>query len=166
MVQKTTVYMVMISIIVLLGIGYCTYKVTGPSSSGGDDEYLRGGHWHAKIDIVLCGEHKNLPFSPPGQSHKGAPTLHSHDDNKMHIETEGQIMKRNQISLGKFMDAVGVTFSATEIMDKKNGDLCLNSTTPGSVKMFVNELPNTEFRDYVPNLVPDAQMDTIKIEFS
>ena len=163
--KKKTAYTWVIILIIFISIGYCTYRITQPSSDNTGGELIKGGHWHAKIDVLLCGEQKNLPFNLPGQSHRGLPTLHSHDDNKMHIETEGKVVNKKDITLGKFMDAVGVPFSATQLMDKKNGDSC-PGTTPGSVKMYVNGQPNTLFRDYVPNLVPDEQMDTIKIEFS
>lgn len=164
MVKKTTVITSIILLIIVAGIGYCVYRA---NSDGSDApvEYLSNGHWHAQIEITLCGEHKDLPLALPGQGHRGLPYLHSHDDNKMHMEVANQIVKKSDLSLGKFMDAMGVPFSSTQIMDRKNGDLCTNTTTPGSVKMFVNNQPNTQFKDYVPNLVADEFMDKIRIEF-
>lgn len=169
MVKKKSLITWSIIFLVFLFIGYCTYRSTistTDSSAGGSSEYFRGGHWHAQLEIVICGQQKDLPRILPGQHHRGSSALHTHDDNKMHMEVANQIVKKSDLSVGKFMDAVGMKFSATEIMGKKNGDVCLNSTTPGSVKMFVNGQPNAQLRDYVPNLVSDTAIDKIKIEFS
>lgn len=114
-------------------------------------------HWHALVDIELCGKKTDLPRVGAGAHHRGMPLLHTHDDNKIHIE--GQIFKREDIALGKFMDAVGAKFSNETIMEHRNGDKCPDGKE-GTVKMFVNGIPNNEFRDWVPR-----DNDVVKIVF-
>ena len=102
-------------------------------------------HWHSKVDIEICGKKIDLPRIPYGQGHLGSAVLHTHDDNVAHIE--GQIIKKEDASLGKFMDLIGVKFLETQIFDKKNGDEC--EGIPGSLKMFVNGERSDEFRNHV-----------------
>jgi len=124
-------------------------------------------HWHAYVDISLCGEHKDLPKSESGdtvhgKSFKGIHLLHTHDDNIIHIE--GLINKKEDIALGRFMDVIEVPFDKDRIMDKKNGDLC--DGKPGVLKMYVNDQPRTDFRDYVPFAATDARKQIIKLVFA
>ena len=125
-------------------------------------------HWHVLMDIEICGEKRELPRAPPGasrahgQAFLGIPLMHTHDDNIIHIE--GQIRKREEIALGRFLDVINVRFSENEIMEKQNGDACPNGQA-GSVKMFVNGRPNNEFRDYIPMPVSNARDQIVRIVF-
>ncbi|MEM3154573.1 MAG: hypothetical protein QW165_03360 [Candidatus Woesearchaeota archaeon] len=125
-------------------------------------------HWHAYIDINICGEKVELPCNveTPGIVHGGKfcgeHLLHHHYDNILHIE--GLIRKKEDIALGRFFDLIGVPFSAEKILDKQNGDLCPDGR-PGKWKMYVNEQPRTDFRDYVPFAVADARKQVIKLVF-
>jgi len=121
-------------------------------------------HWHALIDITICGEHKDLPRGIPqanGEVMLGNELLHTHDDNVLHIE--GQIRKKEDIALGKFFDIIKVPFDKDKIMDKKNGDLC--DGKPGTLKMYVNDLPRTDFRDYIPFATARPEKQVIKLVF-
>ncbi len=123
-------------------------------------------HWHAAVDITLCGEHKDLPRAEGdeivhGKAFKGIHMLHTHDDNVIHIE--GLIEKKEDIALGRFFDVIEVPFDKDKLFDKKNGDLC--GDKPGVLKMYVNEQPRTDFRDYIPSAVEDARKQVIKLVF-
>ena len=87
--------------------------------------------------------------------------MHTHDDNTLHIE--GLIQKKEDIVLGLFFDVIEVPFDKDRIMDVKNGDLC--DGKPGVLKMYVNDQPRTDFRDYVPVAVEDARKQVIKLVF-
>ena len=113
-------------------------------------------HWHAIPIIEICGEQRAFQV-PASNQHLGSNLLHTHQDAKIHVE--GIVSTPSQITLGLFFDNIGVKFSQTEIMDKKNGDTCPNGKT-GELTMTVNGIPNTEFRDY---LVKDG--DAIQIKF-
>ncbi|MDO8505375.1 MAG: hypothetical protein Q7S48_02265 [bacterium] len=125
-------------------------------------------HWHAKFEVVLCGEKQDFTPYGAGAQHAGSSLLHSHGDEVIHIE--GQIMKKEDIAIGKFFDSIDVPFDRDRIMSKKNGDECPSVTLgaggkPGQVKMFVNDEPNDEFRNYIPFATEKAEEDRIKIVF-
>ena len=101
-------------------------------------------HWHANIEVSLCGEIKPLRCTG---SMCGLETMHHHNDDIIHIEGSGTILKKENLAVGNFFDNINVPFTLTQIMDKKNGDLC--NGKPGTVKMFVNGIPNNQFRDYI-----------------
>ncbi len=127
-------------------------------------------HWHAKIDIEVCGEKRDLPGPKDGS--KGGPDElhHHHGDNTWHIE--GRILRKEDIALGTFFDAMNIPFDRDRIMEKKNGDLCSPANKvaaipgkPGSVKMFVNGKPNDQFRDFVGQYTQNGDDNVIKISF-
>lgn len=123
-------------------------------------------HWHALVDINLCGQHKDLPRAESsdtvhGKAYRGIHLLHTHDDNVIHIE--GVIPKKEDIALGRFFDAIEVPFDKDKIMDVKNGDLC--NGKPGLLKMYVNDVPSTSVRDYIIAATPDARNQVIKLVF-
>ena len=130
--------------------------------------YSRGEvHWHAYIDLNICGQKVDLPCPETsgivhGEEYCGTPMLHHHRDNTLHIE--GRIKKKEDIALGKFFDAINETFDKDKILDKKNGDLCPDGR-PGLVKMYVNGQPRTDFRDYIPFASQDERKQIINITF-
>ncbi len=152
-VKKIATYTIII--LIVGGFGYLFYYL----SSNKIQPYTQGPvHWHVDVILELCGQREDLPRVGIGEHHRGLPLLHTHDDNKIHIE--GQVFKKEDIALGKFMKAVGAPFSNTTIMDKSNGMVCENTGKQGTVKMFVNDVPNDQFRAYVPK-----DGDAIKIVF-
>lgn len=102
-------------------------------------------HWHATAELSVCGETKPIPVPFPGQHHKGLPLMHTHDDEKLHIE--GFVGNPSDITLGKFMQAIGVQFSNDQFFDKKNGDTCPNGMQ-GNVKLLVNDQENPQLANY------------------
>ncbi len=146
-----------IIILIVGGLGFWFYKAFQGTSA-----YTKGQvHWHVLLDIEICGEKRDLPRVPPGLSHLGSALLHTHDDNTIHVE--GTVRKEEDVKLGKFFDAINAEFDKDKIMDKKNGDLCDGKA--GSVKMFVNDAENNEFRDYIIKDTFDAKKQVIKIVF-
>ena len=151
-----------IAALVLFGLVFGFALVWEPSYSKGDV------HWHALVEITLCGEKRDLPRAEGGATvhgkhFRGIPLLHTHDDNTIHIE--GVVGKKEEIALGRFFDVIGVPFSTQEIMDKKEGDVCPGSEMPGKLTMTVNGVSNSEFRDYVPKMTENKEAQVIAIRF-
>ncbi len=124
-------------------------------------------HWHVLLDIRICGEKRDIRGGKTSgnmgdKAMYGPHLLHHHNDNTIHIE--GQIIKKEDIALGNFFDGIDIPFDKDKIMDKKNGDLCPDGR-PGVLKMYVNDQPRTDFRDYVPFAVQDARKQIVKLVF-
>ena len=158
----------MIILVIAAGIGYMVWN----SGFKYSNYYVKQPfHWHASIEIEVCGEQRDLPRAPASTTQlHGGPFLgksalrHTHDDNVYH--TEGLRLKdKEETALGLFMDDIGVPFSETRIFEKRNGDVCENTDSAGTVQMFVNGKPNTEFRDYVVEPTPKADDQVIRIVF-
>jgi len=150
-----------IIIVVLAGIGWWVVETI----RNAEPPYMPApGHYHALLDMEVCGKKVDLPRVPPGQGHFGTALLHTHDDNIVHVE--GQAFKKEEIMLGRFMDAIGVPFAENQLFDKHNGDVCEEGGKPGKLKMFVNDKPNNDFRNYVILSTEDAQQQVIKLVFA
>ncbi len=148
-------------VIILMFLGYAGYAFNTWRKGLPDKAFTDGPvHWHARLNVKICGQFRELPESKGltahGKSAVGTPLLHHHHDGTAHIE--GRVLRPEDISLGAFFDAIGGKFSETEIFDKKNGDLC--GEKPGSVKLNVNGSLNMEWKNYV---LKDG--DQIGIEF-
>jgi len=113
-------------------------------------------HWHATPLIYVCGDNISTPITTPGK-HLGSNLLHTHEDKLAHIE--GSVSSPDQITLGAFMANIGMRFSETQLIDKKNGDLC-PSGEAGTVKLVVNGSENAQFNNYV---LRDG--DTVEMRF-
>ena len=153
--QRKRVVIWIISIILFGGVlGYFLMNYT-PKKPYVDHEI----HWHATLDLEICGQHRDLPRTGIGEHHKGLPLLHTHDDNTIHVEG-GPIRKPEDISLGVFMDAIEVKFGTDTLMEHKNGDTCTGSSEPGNLSMYINDEKSDLFRNYI---VHDG--DKIKLVF-
>lgn len=155
-----------ISLVLGIGVVGAVIYSAKPTSSNGPTPAAttytdKPVHWHAKIDIDVCGEKRDLPGSKSGQM-VGIPLYHHHGDNTWHIE--GRILQKEDITLGRFFDKHRISFDRDRIMDKKNGDECTPGK-PGQVKMFVNGEANMEFREYVGQYTPEAKDHVIRIVF-
>ncbi len=144
-----------LGIILLVGFVYLVYNSSGPA----EPPFAVGNpiHWHAKLDITICGKVRDDLLKLGQATHAGSPALHTHGDNTIHIETN-IIRKAEDIALGKFFNNVNLKFDKDKLLDKKNGDLC--DGKPGQVKMSVNGKESTAFRDFVP-----TDGDEIKLSF-
>ncbi len=151
--------------LIFFGSIFSFFAIFAPSNPTGNAVLNTAGltfplnqiHWHAIPTIELCGLQKSIP-TPIGSAHLGGPLLHTHEDAKIHIE--GSVSDPSQITLGNFFENIGVKFSETQIIDKTNGDTCPDGGI-GQVKMLVNNLPSTEFRNYV---IKDGDLINIKFE--
>lgn len=166
-------------IILIAGVGYIVATLPPPEppvTSVGSGNYNLAGfpnsfiHWHADVDVLICGEDVQLPYALNGGL-LGTGRLHTHDyaqniaslpgtDGNGVIHTEGNVPQAPaEHTLGKFMGNIGVRFSNTTIMDKTNGDLC--GEAAGTVKVFLNDQPLSDPLNYLPR-----DRDEIRIEFS
>lgn len=128
--------------------------------------YSRGlVHWHADLEIEICGEEVELEKATKFLSNKvGEEEVHHHGDMRIHVE--GVVNNKEEATLGYFFDAINEDFTSTSILGYKNGYLCENTSLPGKVKMFINDIENFEFRDYEISHYTDVPPgDKIKIVF-
>lgn len=161
-------------LLILAGIGYFVANLPKQAEPAGSYD-LTGFpssfiHWHADVDVVICGEDRRVPEAVSGGL-LGKNRLHTHDrstninslpgsDGNGVIHTEGNVRQApSEHTLERFMQNIGVKFSESEIMDKKNGDTCGNAT--GTVKVSLNDQPLSNFTVYLPR-----DKDNIRIEFS
>ncbi len=128
-------------IVIVIVFLFMQFQGNGPNSGPYSKVQI---HWHATLKVFICGEEKQMPV-PIGQSHLGTPLLHTHEDRRIHIE--GTVWKPEDITMGKYMDAIGLNFRDDQLLDKKNGDLC--SEQPGKVKLFVNKKESPELANYI-----------------
>lgn len=153
----TFAIILLVTAVVSLTIFYQTIKINTTSWSKGPV------HWHADIEIEICGEPYFLPTIEGFTNQVGTELVHTHEDMRIHIE--GPVIEPEDASLGNFFRLQGVPFSATQIADKKNGDICPNNKQ-GKVKLFVNGKENSEFENYIIAPYPDVPPgDQIKIVF-
>lgn len=170
LIKRVSIALVVILIIAGAGLFLATLK---PAESNYDVSGFPNGfiHWHADVNVIVCGENRKLPEGLPG-SFIGTERLHTHDkaqninslpgsDGNGIVHTEGNVRALPQEhTLGKFMSNIGVRFGNETIMDKKNGDTCPDGSV-GTVKVFLNGNP---LGDPVNYLLRDK--DLIRIEFS
>jgi len=99
-------------------------------------------HWHADFEVWACGNEIELQ-DPSGFSNKvGTPTLHEHDDKRIHLE--GVPVTSKDASLGKFVGVIGGQITKTSL------SIPLNAT--GSI-FEEDTLGNGKADDY-KNLIP------------
>ena len=129
--------------------------------------YSRGlVHWHADIEIIICGEEVKLKEAESVFSNKvGTSEVHHHEDMRIHVE--GVVNSREEATLGYFFDSIGEEFSSTSILGYENGDVCSNTGLPGIVKMFVNDIPIFDFDNHeITHYARVPPGDKIKIIFN
>lgn len=145
--QKKKLFTYLIVFLILTVVVYGGYGLFKKAGEEEANSYTKTNiHWHAYPKVIICDEEKELPY-PLGQAHLGNALLHTHSppDNFIHIE--GRIYSVDDIKLGKYFDVIGVSFNQDQIFDIKNGDLCNGEL--GKLKMFVNDVENFEFREYI-----------------
>ncbi len=110
-------------------------------------------HWHADVDGSVCGEPFIMPNAPIVDH-----LLHTHGDQRIHLE--GNATAPDQITVGKFMRRIGITFTQNEFNGKKVGENCPNGA-PAVMTFLVNGQENTEFDNRV---IRDGDKYTIRME--
>lgn len=143
---KYSIYAI-IAIVVIFGLFKLFSGGSDSNNSSDSGPYTSSPvHWHASLDVYICGEKVTIPENAPlGEHHLGLPLLHTHADRLIHIE--GQIWNKEEITIGKYMKVIGEEFTDTTLLDKNNGDLC--NENPGKVKLIVNSKENQELTNYV-----------------
>ncbi|MBI2141294.1 hypothetical protein HYU16_02615 [Candidatus Woesearchaeota archaeon] len=99
-------------------------------------------HWHPHVTILIKGKAVTIPtnLGLEGSVHK---PVHTHaTDNILHWEVQAPTVKNMQLGYF-FSDVWKKKFSSECILDYCNGP-------DGTVKMFVNDVENTEFNHYMP----------------
>ncbi len=133
--------------------------VIGGGGEGGFDEKAfatkipKGAiHWHPHVTILIKGQPVTIPanLGLGGRVHL---PVHTHEtDNILHWEVNSPTVENMQF--GFFFNKVwNKKFSSECILDYCNG-------LEGTVKMYVNDVENTEFNHYMPR-----DKDEIKIVF-
>lgn len=144
--KSTTKKIMKYSIVAIVLIGIVIGIVSLLKTVKSPGPYYKGAyHWHSSIKISICGQESPLRCS---NNHCGANAIHHHNDDIIHMEGN-TIYNKNEISLGRFFQGLNIPFSETQIIDKKNGDLC--NGKPGKVLMYVNKVPNLEFQNFILN---------------
>ncbi len=133
-------------------------------------------HWHADFEIWVCGSKVNLA-EPKGLLNKqGTNLVHSHNDNRIHIE--GVLIDKKSASLGSFFNAVGGYLGGdalalrvpTEqgLISAYYGDKC--NGQPASLYVFVNGNLINNPSDYIDYIISPYEKvppgDRIKIVFT
>lgn len=132
-------------------------------------------HWHADLEIEICGEKIVLPHSAGLQGKVGTELLHHHNDMRIHIE--GIIIKLTKVDVQHFFQAIGGDLTAVSISVPqalppdsnprayKNGDYCPDGKA-GTLRVFVNDKKIENPHKYV--IAPYGKIppgDKIKIIF-
>lgn len=148
-----------LAIIILAYIGYSVYYYLSTAEKVEEYEVCGPGkciktfHVHADIKFDLCGNNINLqlekgPLEGP-HTHKERNMIHFHERLPYDLAT-GKLLEVAPLRLGAFMNAMDMRFNERCIAEYCNGDLCPDGKA-GTVRMFVNKQPNTEFDQYVWN---------------
>ena len=117
-----------------------------------------GDHWHATLEIVICGKRQ-----PPLSGSPGA--IHSHGDgDQIHIHPASRGQSGTQSNLGRFFDRHELRFTASMIELPggrlyKEGDPCPDGG-PGNLEVRVHGREIADPRSYVPQ-----DGDRIQIRF-
>lgn len=136
MSRKKTIKSVITWSIILLAIGGVVWWIVAQATVDRGVQFPYGQvHWHARLDISVCGEPRGLEHLGSTSHHVGLPLLHTHGDNLIHVEGAPRYFK--DITLGRFFNGLGIEFSNTGIYEYENGDACPNGT-PGTLQVSVN----------------------------
>lgn len=115
-------------------------------------------HWHGYLTLSVCGKEQSIRDKGTQTVHAGASLLHTHGDNTIHIE--GRIVKKEDIALGRFFDAIDVPFGPDRFFDKEGAAAC-NDGNPDSLHVKVN---GADISDPVNYVVQDQDKIEIKFE--
>lgn len=119
-----------------------------------------GDHWHAAIDIFVCGTVQ--PYLPDSMA-TTTTGLHSHGDGLIHIEPSSTRYTGKGANLGAFLSGTGVELADDQLQlangeEYRNGDDCGGEPGIVQVKVWASEadqqgrLLESGFADYsLPN---------------
>lgn len=128
--------------LILIGgaIGWFLWRqATKPAAPKEEIISRRGIHWHPELAILIKGQKQEIP-ADVGIGIRHEP-IHTHDSSGiLHLEMQG-LVKKEDIKLVRFFEIWGKQFNSNCIFEFCNG-------SGGTVKIFVNGNPNTEFENY------------------
>ncbi|MBI4144795.1 hypothetical protein HY493_01155 [Candidatus Woesearchaeota archaeon] len=120
----------LLTLLFLVGCGV-TFPTNGPV------------HWHATVELNICGDLIDLPRIPPGQGHLGASLLHTHDDNIIHVE--GVVQRPEDITVGRFFRSIGMDVTSESVGEYGKTLSCGGS---GQLTAYVNGEEDPDFLDH------------------
>ena len=146
--------------LVLIILGYVAYSVYYYLSTAEKvEEYevcvegkcIKTFHVHAMIKFDLCGKNINLPLEhgplEGPHTHKERNMIHFHE-RLPYDPASGKLLEIKPLQLGTFMNEFDIKFNDRCIGEYCNGNACPDGK-PGTVRMFINSQPKTEFDQYV-----------------
>jgi hypothetical protein len=106
-----------------------------------------GVHWHARLDMEVCGNEVEFPYAPSGTQgvHDG---MHSHNDGIIHMEFSRGVKKAEDVSIGAYFRTLKYNLTEYSFQDPEsrktwvNGDQCPDGRK-GKVTITVNGEPAT-----------------------
>lgn len=112
-------------------------------------------HWDFPLDVEVCGE--EYAFT---QQEDPTSIIHGHNDGYIHVE--GIVQNREDVTVGKFFESVGLDFGNDHIAEYKSGEtVCPGVSTPGTLTVKAND---TVLKDPV-NYVLDKEHQDIIVTF-
>ncbi len=111
-------------------------------------------HWHADYQVWYCDQQLQLVDASGLSNRVGSSTLHSHGDNRIHIE--GVVRKFDDVTLQSYFRSVGGDLrkdgyaypTQQGVVIGKNGELCQDGSQ-GHLKVYVNGKLNNDPEHYV-----------------
>ena len=145
--------MVALVVVVMGLLVWMVVKKPSTTDTASDNNIIsrNGLHYHPKLDIYIKGRPQTIPSGVGlGAAHQ---PIHTHDaDHIIHLEMTGLVTVDNT-RLGEFFRIWDKQFNSNCIFDFCNG-------ASGTVKMFVNGQPNSDFEKY-----PMKNDDKIEIRY-
>jgi hypothetical protein len=141
-------------------------------------------HWHADFEIHICGQKVTNLNQPVFPSNKiGTPTLHHHDDYRIH--QEGLVIDQRDISLATFFKVIGGELTQDSITiplndgstatytngmtcpDGKEATLKLAVMNGESAGQFIpqQDIPGYTLSPYFSTVIEGAQGDLLLLTF-
>jgi len=106
-------------------------------------------HVDTYLTIKIWGEEKNLPFEKgnltKAHTHAGRNKVHWHS--LIPVDPATRELERD-LTLGEIVDDLSIPFDTDRIFNFRNGDIGPGGL-PGTLKMFVDEKPNRDYRTVV-----------------
>jgi len=120
-------------------------------------------HWHADYQIWRCGEEIDLRDPEGLENRVGAPNIHEHGDNRMHIE--GVLLKNEDARLANFFELIGGRLTDEYLripanegeVEMQSGDPC--NGNEAELQVFVYRITNAQ-----PSQRTDFEYEQIKVE--
>lgn len=134
--------------LILLNDDDSTVRAPEDGDSSATHPLIGVDHWHAAIEIEICGvKQSNMPTFPGG--------VHTHSDGFVHIHPQTPSEEGDGAALGRFFEYGGglltdETLRVPGSIDTyTEGDLCPDGS-PGELQVTVNGDLQPRFPDYVP----------------